>query len=157
MRTIQHTRTIPGTCPDRLFARLTRFEDYPEVADEVRSVVVDDMADGTVASSWEVDFRGGVLHWSEVDTVDHDARRIAFEQLKGDMAAFAGNWHVRREGDGSVVVFDATFDLGIPSLADLLEPVAEAALVQNIDNIIVAMAEAARDDVPAVPAALDAA
>jgi hypothetical protein len=40
------------------------------------------------------------------------------------------------DGGGTLVRFDAEFDLGIPTLAAILEPVAEAALRGNILKIL---------------------
>lgn len=95
---------------------------------------------GTVRSEWEVNFRNGILKWEEEDTVDRGARRIEFEQVAGDLAAFSGHWAVEEQDSGASICFRADFDLGIPSLASMLDPVAERALRANIAELISAFA-----------------
>ncbi len=100
------------------------------------SVVVRPAADGGVESDWEVNFRSGVLAWTERDTVDAGARRIDFEQVDGDFVLFTGTWAVEPDGGGSVVRFTASFDLGMPSLAPMIDPIAVRTLVDNVQAIL---------------------
>src|SRR3712207_8755700 len=43
--------------------------------------------------------------------------RSDFEQVDGDFVLFTGTWAVEPDGNGAVVRFTASFDLGMPSLA----------------------------------------
>jgi ribosome-associated toxin RatA of RatAB toxin-antitoxin module len=141
------TAVVPGTCADRVFAAVADFAAYPRHTDAVREVVVRPVggavggevggaAGGAMESDWEVNFRNGVLAWTERDVVDAGQRRIAFEQTDGDFAVFTGTWLVEPDGDGSTVTFEASFDLGMPSLAPMIDPIAERALVDNIRAIL---------------------
>ena len=49
---------------------------------------------------------------------------------------FEGTWQVETDGDGSRVNFSANFELGIPSLATFLGPVAGQALRENILSVL---------------------
>ncbi|KAA2250944.1 cyclase [Solihabitans fulvus] len=119
------------------YQRISDFSRYPELTDAVRDVeIYPPEPDGGLVSEWTVYFRKGLLQWTERDYFDHDTRTITFAQLKGDFETFEGSWLVEPDGDGAVVTFDATFDLGIPSLAELLDPVAEATLRNNIVMIL---------------------
>ena len=129
------TAAVPGIGADAAFAAVADFAAYPRHTDAVREVVVRP-ADGGLESHWEVTFRSGVLAWTERDVLDPVARRIAFEQVDGDFAVFAGAWAVRPEGDGSAVTFRATFDLGMPSLAPMIDPIAERTLAENVRAIL---------------------
>ena len=51
--------------------------------------------------------------------------------------SFRGVWRVAATEAGTEIEFTAEFDLGMPTLADILDPVAESALR---DNIIVTLA-----------------
>ncbi len=129
------TAVVPGAGPDEVFAAVADFAAYPRHTDAVRDVVVRP-AGGVVESDWEVNFRNGVLAWTERDVVDPSGRRIAFEQLDGDFALFTGSWSVEPDGDGSTVTFEASFDLGMPSLAPMIDPIAERALAENVRAIL---------------------
>jgi Polyketide cyclase / dehydrase and lipid transport len=126
------------------------------------------VSENLTVSRWEVAFRAGLLRWTEEDTFDPGALSITFRQLEGDIAVFDGSWQCtdgrrtdgqRTDGQstdavtGSEIVFSARLDMGIPSLADALEPIAVRTLIDNIASIVrglVGPAELVASDV-AVP------
>ncbi len=130
------TAAVPGAAPDEVFAAVADFGSYADHTATVREVVVTPLEDGGVESAWEVNFRSGVLAWTERDVVDPDARRIDFEQVDGDFVHFTGTWAVEPDGDGAVVRFTASFDLGMPSLAPMIDPIAVRTLVDNVQAIL---------------------
>lgn len=117
------------------YTALCDFDRYVVLTDAVREVRVHGMRDGLLHSDWEVNFRNGILRWSEVDRFDDDAMRIEFTQIDGDFDHFSGSWHVL-DGDVIVVRFEGHFDMGIPSLAQIIDPIAERTLAENIAQII---------------------
>lgn len=119
--------------PDAVYQRLADFSRYVELAPSVRSV---EMSDGGATSSWEVTFRNGILRWTEEDRYDPVARRIDFVQTVGDMERFEGWWTVTENPEGTLISFFAAFDLGLPGLAEFLDPVAARALEENITELI---------------------
>ena len=127
-----------GVGADEAYRRLIEFEKYPQLTASVRSVQVERSAvDDVLVSSWAVDFRGGILHWTERDTLDRAARVLAFEQIVGDLELFAGRWQVVEAADDRCTVrFDADLDMGIPSLAAIIDPIATAALRDNVLMIL---------------------
>jgi ribosome-associated toxin RatA of RatAB toxin-antitoxin module len=119
------------------YERISDFAQYPELTSAVREVVVHEPeADGSVVSEWTVYFRNGLLRWTERDTFDPATRSIAFAQITGDFETFEGSWAIADAPGGATVTFDASFCLGIPSLADILDPVAETTLRSNILTIL---------------------
>ena len=112
------------------------------------------MSENRTVSPWEVTFRAGLLRWTEQDTFDPGALSITFRQLEGDIAVFDGSWQCLDAAQGSEIVFSARLDMGIPSLADALEPIAARTLIGNIVSIVRGLtgsAELVASDV-AVPA-----
>lgn len=128
-----HAATDIG--PDEAFRRIADYGRYAELTSTVRSVRLEQRA-GEPYSVWEVDFRGGILRWTERDEVDVVARVLAFEQVDGDLERFEGRWDVAPDGSGSRVQFTAVLDMGMPSLAPIVDPVAKAALAENIGRIL---------------------
>jgi ribosome-associated toxin RatA of RatAB toxin-antitoxin module len=136
MPTVNLELTAHDVDADEGYRRLSDFARYPELTEAVRQVDIDQPGpDGTVVSRWTVQFRNGLLRWSESDTLDPAARTITFRQLTGDFDTFDGQWSVHERPAGCGVVFTARFDLGIPSLAAILDPVAESTLRANILTI----------------------
>lgn len=139
--------TVAGGGPDDLFPHIERFEDYPAIAHSVQATSVE--RDGDVATSrWEVIFRNGILKWTELDRIDAANHRIEFEQTEGDLSLFVGEWVVSAADGGSRIVFTAEFDLGMPTLASMLDPVAQRTLASNVRELIEAFARAAGAEEP---------
>jgi ribosome-associated toxin RatA of RatAB toxin-antitoxin module len=127
---------VPHTPANAAYATLADFERYPELCDAVRNVAVTDVSDNLTVSQWEVSFRAGLLRWTEEDTFDPGALSITFRQLEGDIALFDGSWECLDAAQGCEIVFSARLDMGIPSLADALEPIAVRALIDNVVSIV---------------------
>jgi Polyketide cyclase / dehydrase and lipid transport len=98
--------------------------------------VVTEVSENVTVSAWEVAFRVGLLRWTEEDTFDPAALSITFRQLDGDIALFDGSWQCTDTASGSQIAFTARLDMGIPSLADALEPIAARTLTDNIVTIV---------------------
>ena len=136
MRTVRLRLHVPHKSASQVYATLADFERYPELCDAVRSVTVTQVSQNLTVSQWEVTFRAGLLRWTEQDTFDPGALSITFRQLQGDIALFDGSWTCSDAAPGSEIVFSARLDMGIPSLADALEPIAARTLTGNIVAIV---------------------
>jgi ribosome-associated toxin RatA of RatAB toxin-antitoxin module len=156
MRYVRLQLHVPHRPASDVYATLADFERYPSLSDAVQSVAVTEVSETVTVSSWEVTFRAGLLRWTEEDILDPDALTITFRQLDGDIAVFDGSWQCADDarGAGSDIVFSARLDMGIPSLADALEPIAVRTMSDNIVAIVrglVGQAELVASDVT-VPA-----
>jgi ribosome-associated toxin RatA of RatAB toxin-antitoxin module len=151
--------TVPDCDPDELFVHVERFEAYVDIAPNVLAVSVERPSDNLAYSKWEVSFRSGILKWTEEDRIDHSARTILFDQSEGDLEVFRGEWNVT-DSDGAVRIhFGTEYDLGIPSLAAMLNPAATRTVQKNARELIEAFARSAGaprveydDEEPAEPA-----
>ena len=135
MRTVRLRLIVPDKPASDVYRTLADFERYPELSSAVRSVTVTGVSENLTVSRWEVTFRAGLLRWTEEDTLDPGVLSITFRQLDGDIAVFDGSWECLDVAQGSEIVFTARLDMGIPSLADALEPIAVRALTDNIVSI----------------------
>ena len=136
MRTVSLRAIATEVDATTAYDRISDFVSYPELTDTVVSVDVDAADHQAVVSTWTVKFRRGLMRWTERDTFDRDAGTIEFEQLSGDFASLEGMWRVTATEEGTEIGFTAEFDLGMPTLADILDPVAESALRSNITVIL---------------------
>ena len=136
MRSVRLRLHVPNRSASDVYATLADFERYPVLCDAVRSVAVTGVSENLTVSRWEVTFRAGLLRWTEQDTFDAGALSITFRQIEGDVAVFDGSWQCSDAVQGSEIVFSARLDMGIPSLADALEPIAVRTLTDNIVAIV---------------------
>lgn len=142
MPTVDVELRVPAA-PDATWKVVSDIDSYPQYMSDVRSVDIETDATGSVRrSNWSVSLRGSILEWTERDVFDEDARRIEFEQVDGDLARFAGYWQilpVADRPDASDVRFFVDFDIGIPLLADMLNPIAETSLRDNALRMLAAV------------------
>ena len=136
MRSVQLRMTVTGRGATEVYDILTDFSRYPEFSSAVQSVTVTKVDDTVSRSEWEVAFRNGILKWIEEDTFDRAALRIDFRQIEGDIALFNGSWTCSETKNGASIKFVAQLDMGIPTLADALEPIAVRAVVDNTMAIV---------------------
>ncbi|MFD9811957.1 type II toxin-antitoxin system RatA family toxin [Streptomyces sp. NPDC059080] len=127
--------------PDRSWAAVVDVESYPACMENVRSLtVVARNGPRERTTAWSVHLKGSVLEWTEAERIDEEARRFDFHQVSGDLAHFVGHWAIRpAEDGGSLVSLHVEFDIGIPLLAEMLNPVAATALRENAEQMLTAL------------------
>ncbi|MFE3823968.1 type II toxin-antitoxin system RatA family toxin [Streptomyces sp. NPDC059092] len=121
------------------FERVGAFSRYPELTEVIRSVTSRQVSEKEEVSDWDVYFRNGILSWSETDLFDRESLTITFEQTDGDFAEFTGVWRLTADGQDCLVDFSAEFDFGIPSLAGILDPVAERVFKETIARVVISI------------------
>jgi ribosome-associated toxin RatA of RatAB toxin-antitoxin module len=137
MRDVVVSGRLDRRSPDEVYGLVAKFEDYPKYGNAILGVSKTPLAEpGHYAVDWEVKFQNGILRWSEEDRFDPAHRVIQFKQTAGDIDEFFGSWQFSPDESGTQVLFKATFDLGIPSLSEFLEPVAGRLLVENIKSVL---------------------
>ncbi len=127
----------PSFSAARAYEALRDLNSYMEHSPAVRKVTVEQTPAGETISHWEVNFRNGVLHWSEYDVFDDEKHTVHFNRRDGDPEYFAGSWSALDRDDGCHVRFDAEFDIGIPTLSAMLDPLACRTLRENIVKTMV--------------------
>ena len=125
---------VRGREPDEVLAAATDFAKWPEMSDAVVSVRVDP-GEGESTSYWEVLFREGILKWSQRDQDVADTRR-AFELIEGDPLVWHGAWSAEASGGDTHVRLDAEFDLGMPSLSHVLDPMGVEAIEDAVQSVM---------------------
>ncbi|KDN97933.1 MULTISPECIES: type II toxin-antitoxin system RatA family toxin [Pseudomonas] len=136
MKEVRLNAFIPRQSADEVYAAISNFSAYPQYCTSVRKIDVKNLSENVTLTDWEVNFHNGILKWQEHDTFDPSNRQISFRQTAGDIDHFSGSWHVEADGNDATIAFDSCFDLGLPMLADMLDPVAEQAISENIRAII---------------------
>jgi ribosome-associated toxin RatA of RatAB toxin-antitoxin module len=135
MREVDITISAAGTDADEVFKTLSDYGRYPEMTDAVLRVTLSEGEKGRERCTWEVKFRRGILIWTEEGTLDAERRRIEFWLVDGDLDELHGEWQVDQLERGSLLRFSCRFDMGIPTLAHLIEPVAADTLRENMVSV----------------------
>jgi ribosome-associated toxin RatA of RatAB toxin-antitoxin module len=112
---------------------VTDVERYPESMRSVRAARILDAPSATTRrTEWSVSLKGSILEWEEDETLDPERMVMRFRQLSGDMEKFDGEWTVDPvDAERSTVRLTVEFEIGIPLLADMLNPVAQRSLREN--------------------------
>lgn len=123
---------------DRVWMVLKGIDSFPSFMEHVLEVaVVSHSPCDTRTSAWRVMLEGAVLEWTQLEKIDEDGHTIAFTQVTGDLSALSGVWSVEDDGDGGArIACDLSFEIGLPLLADVLNPVAVRALEENFQRML---------------------
>ncbi|MEV4625691.1 SRPBCC family protein [Micromonospora sp. NPDC049523] len=130
--------------PVDVWAALLDSESYAAYMAEVREIKVIEWQGDRRVSRWSVLLKGSELEWVEEEFIDHDRRRIEFRQIDGDLAYFTGHWQVTVDERGTTAELEVEFDIGIPMMSDMLNPVAARALEDNSRAILEQLESRAR-------------
>lgn len=124
-----------------VWSLLRDLSNYPRLMEPVHALdIIEDGADWTIAE-WEVELKGSMLKWIEREERFPQEYKINFQQISGDLEKFEGYWKL--ESLSSLVTqasLKIDFEIGIPMLKDMLEPIAEKALRENAKKMLLSLA-----------------
>jgi ribosome-associated toxin RatA of RatAB toxin-antitoxin module len=153
MPLVEVTEVIPADAR-RVWNIINDVESFPRTMSHVRSVKIVETGPDYRITAWEIDCKGFIMRWTEREEGDFSRLRIDYRQIEGDMSAFEGFWQLRALGtDSTEVTLSVQFEIGIPMLSEMLDPVAERAIQENSRKMLASLAAtlAPRRDVAATP------
>lgn len=139
MRTIGLVVHVETDDISKAFDQISDFGRFPVIAPDVHAVEVRPPVEtgGPRQSDWEVNFRRGIMRWTEHELVDADRLTIEFDQTEGDFESFRGHWALTATDRGCEVVFEVTYDFGIESLVGIMDPIAERVIKRVVCAVLV--------------------
>ena len=137
--------TIQNVLPSRVWDVLCDFSAFPRTMADVVAVDCMPRAGDRMRSSWRVLLNGSELTWTE-DEEFIDGHEIRFNQVEGDLEVWKGTWLITPVGDDVLVSLNVEFDLGIPSLAEMLNPIGIRAIRANSRQMLQAISSNSRLD-----------
>lgn len=123
---------------ERVWETVVDIERYQDSMDTVLSVrIIEQNDERRRRATWSVLLKGSILAWEEEEHLDHETHTVIFKQLRGDLEHFDGHWALQALGpEQTKVVFEVVFEIGIPMLADMLNPVAQRSLQENCTEML---------------------
>jgi ribosome-associated toxin RatA of RatAB toxin-antitoxin module len=118
---------------ETVWAVVLDIERYPALMTSVVDVTIEQWETATTRrSQWAMIIKGATLVWRDREVIDHDEHTVRFTQVSGDLERFEGAWIVaEKERALTRVQLTISFEIGVPLLADMLNPVAKRALSDN--------------------------
>lgn len=118
---------------DTVWEAVLDIERYPQLMTNVVAVRIEEWEEETIRrSEWAMIIKGATLVWRDREWIDHAERSVRFEQVSGDLERFEGSWVLTERAPGVIhVQLRIAFEIGVPLLADMLNPVAKRALYDN--------------------------
>lgn len=87
-------------------------------------------------SQWRVPFRGREIRWTQRCEPAPDRRAVTFTQTLGDFRDLTGAWRISPTTGGCEVLFEATYDVGVPIYDRILDPLIAKVLADHVRAII---------------------
>lgn len=114
-------------------------EEYPKFMENLESVTVVERGPGYTITDWVSLVDGRVFKWQEKDIFDEEKMLITYKQTAGDLKKFEGQWSFTEEQDGTKITLTVDFEMGIPMLSALLNPILKKKLKSNCDAMLEAI------------------
>lgn len=124
---------------DTVWAAVLDIERYPELMANIVSTEIEEWETPVIRrAKWGMIVKGATLVWHDREQISHEAHTVAFEQVSGDLEFFEGAWELWLGDDPgrTHVKLRISFEIGIPLLADMLNPVAQRALYHNCREML---------------------
>lgn len=122
-----------------LYELICDMERFPSFMPDLVSVTCLEREENRTLTDWEAKVDGLTLRWKEEDIFDDTGLRIAYRQTAGDLQRFEGAWQIVPRCGGARVELTASFDLGIPMLAPLVEPLLTRRIEENCRGMLCAI------------------
>ena len=130
MTTFELIKQMPYSA-EVVFEQLCHMERYVESMKKIERLTVLTRTENAAQTQWEAVLDGRKIMWSEEDTYDKEAHKIAYRLIEGDFSEMAGSWRVKDTEDGCTVTLNVSFAFGIPMLAMFVEPILKRKLEEN--------------------------
>ncbi|MGB7369911.1 type II toxin-antitoxin system RatA family toxin [Erythrobacter sp.] len=135
MATSKQSIFIPTLNKEDVWNAIADFEMYPEYMPDIDAVEILSSGGNEKTTFWAVRLDGAYFEWTERDTLDFP-NTISFDLIEGDVESLSGVWTIEEAEGGHLVSLEMSFDIGIPSLAATLDPIALKALEKNVANML---------------------
>ncbi len=129
---------ITGVDRKTVWESVSAFDKYPASMPDVLSVIFLERTEFFALTTWTILLNGSELSWTEKE-VFTPFESITFDSVDGDLELFRGEWSIKEISDGLTVSLEIEFDLGIPSLADVLNPIGVQAIQTNSTSMLEAI------------------
>lgn len=123
----------------QLYEILKDMEKYPQFMKDLKSVKVLERNANTTLTAWETKIMGNSIKWVEKDIFDDENQHIRYHQHSGDLHKFEGEWILKEEAGGTRVTLTVDFEIGMPMIAGLFNPVAKLMIKENCENMLGAL------------------
>jgi coenzyme Q-binding protein COQ10 len=123
---------------DTVWAAVLDIERYPELMTNVVSVTIEEWETPVIRrTEWGMIIKGATLIWRDREVIDHDEHTVRFTQVSGDLKEFEGAWELEELEEALThVKLRIDFEIGIPLLVGMLNPVAKRALYDNAKEML---------------------
>jgi coenzyme Q-binding protein COQ10 len=140
MPNVEVVEVVPAPV-DRVWDVVNDVESYPRLMEHVRSLEVRERQPTYRLTAWEVEMMGCLMHWVEREDIDPGRYRIDYRQIEGDLATFDGFWQLEPLTDATCrVTLAVQFEIGVPMLSEMINPVAERAVHDSSRKMLLALA-----------------
>lgn len=124
---------------DEIYEIIKDMQSYPKFMHDLVSVEIMERGEDYTVSHWVSNVDGRRIVWTERDTFYEGDKRIAYQQIKGDLKKMEGQWSLKQMEDGVEVLLTVDFEFGIPMIAGLLNPLLKKKVRENSENMLSAV------------------
>jgi len=132
--------------PRKVFDIAREVEKYPEFMPDVKDIkVLERRDDGFSRVAWVAHAKVASIDkdikWVEDENWNYETLSNKFELVEGDYKHYSGTWDFLPEGDGTRMVMEIDYDLGLPLIGPLIVKLLDKIMQNNLDGMLKAIKE----------------
>ena len=132
------SRIIPAN-KWRVIRLLTRIHEFPTYIPNIKEISVIEKSHNKMKARWYVQVDKVPITWIEEETLLLKEGRILFRALEGDLEKFYGEWIFRSHDEGTEVIVNVYFKVGIPAFNEFAEAYVKNLVRRNFEAILAAL------------------
>lgn len=144
MPQVEVSTLVQGRLND-VYTIASDMESYPNFMDDVKQVEVIERGEDYTITNWVTEVDGKTIRWTERDVFIPEQGKIVYQQIKGDLKKFEGYWQITQnqnqdqDQDQVFVRLSVDFDLGIPMLSTIMNPLLVKKVKANSESMLKAI------------------
>lgn len=134
---VEVSEKFNDVCGAEVYQVIKDMERYPLFMPDLISVEILSREENSTITAWKSKVNGMEFSWVEKDYFDDANRCIDYEQIEGDLKKFSGRWTVVEKSHEIFVTLRVEFDLGVPMLAEMINPLLKKTICDNCDKMMI--------------------
>lgn len=125
--------------PHDAFDVVVKIEDFPAFMPNVNGITLLESDGKRKVAEWDTTIDDAPLIWVEEGLYDYDQMIVRFRAIEGVFDRFDGFWQVKPHDEGSEVIFELIYEIGLPEIEDIIGPILRERMIENAESMLEAI------------------
>ena len=135
LQEVRVSRVIPSE-KWKVARLITKVRELPKFVPSIKEVEIISRKGNKIRTRWRIQVDQVPLQWVEEDTILPNYDAIFFKAIEGDLAEFSGEWIFKDHPEGTEVIVNVYFKVGIPAIKEFADAYVKKLVTRNFEAIL---------------------